>query len=132
MTSQILDRFQPYSIYELADWTVNELKQASDELESSSPELILRWGFENFTPDIVLATGFGPEGIVLMHMASEIRPEAKVFYLDTDLLFPETYFLTALQQGRYTMLIHTAQCGSHVPIFDAIFVQDSIIRGEQI
>jgi phosphoadenosine phosphosulfate reductase len=93
MTSQILNRFQPYSIYELADWTVNELKQASDELEGSSPELILRWGFENFTPDIVLATGFGPEGVVLMHMASEIRPETKVFYLDTDLLFPETYAL---------------------------------------
>ena len=93
MISQILNRFQPYSIYELTEWTVKELKQVSDELEGSSPQLVLRWGFENFAPDIVLATGFGPEGVVLMHMASEIRPETKVFYLDTDLLFPETYAL---------------------------------------
>jgi phosphoadenosine phosphosulfate reductase len=93
MASQILNKFQPYSIYELTEWTVNELKQVSDELEHSTPELVLRWGFENFAPDIVLATGFGPEGVVLMHMASEIRPETKVFYLDTALLFPETYAL---------------------------------------
>ena len=84
---------EPYSLYELTEWTVNQLKQASTELEGSSPQLVLRWGFENFAPDIVLATGFGPEGVALMHMASEIRPETRVFYLDTDLLFPETYAL---------------------------------------
>lgn len=85
---------QPYSIYELTEWTVNELKQVNAKLEGSSPELVLRWGFENFAPHIVQATGLGPEGVVLMRMVSEIRPETKVFYLDTDLLFPETYALS--------------------------------------
>lgn len=93
MDAQILDRQTPYSIHDLTQWTVNELNRASQELEGSSPELVLRWGFENFAPDIVQATGFGPEGVVLMHMVSEIRPETKVFYLDTDLLFQETYDL---------------------------------------
>lgn len=93
MTTLSLTRPQPYSIYELTEWTVNELKQVNTELEDSSPELVLRWGFENYTPNIVQATGFGPEGVVLMHMVSEIRPETKVFYLDTDLLFSETYAL---------------------------------------
>src|SRR5512134_2515889 len=93
MSLSLLTEQQPYSLYELAEWTINELEQASQELEGSSPETVLRWGFENFAPDIVQATGFGPEGVVLMHMVSQIRPETVTFYLDTDLLFPETYAL---------------------------------------
>ena len=74
-------------------WTPESLKQVSATLEGSSPETVLNWGFENFAPSIVMATGFGPEGVVLMHLVSQIRPETIVFYLDTDLLFSQTYEL---------------------------------------
>ena len=80
-------------LIESIEWTPESLKQVSATLEGSSPEVILRWGFDNFAPSIVLATGFGPEGIVLMHLVSQIRPETIVFYLDTDLLFSKTYEL---------------------------------------
>lgn len=75
------------------EWTPDSVRQIAEALEGSSPETVLRWGFENFAPSIVLATGFGPEGIVLMHLVSQIRPETTVFYLDTDLLFAQTYAL---------------------------------------
>lgn len=74
-------------------WTPESVKQVGLELEHSSPETILRWGFDNFGPGIVMATGFGPEGVVLMHLVSQIRAETTVFYLDTDLLFSQTYEL---------------------------------------
>ena len=93
MYTQYLNQQNPYSLYDLADWTVKQLQQASADLEGSSPQVVLRWGLDNFAPDIVQATGFGPEGVVLMHMVSEIRPETRVFYLDTSLLFAETYAL---------------------------------------
>ena len=64
---------------ELADWTPELVKSAGRDLEGSSPEQVLRWGFENFAPSIVLATGFGPEGVALMHFVSQIRPETTVF-----------------------------------------------------
>lgn len=54
---------------------------------------ILRWGLATFGDDIALATGFGPSGIVLMHMVSCLRPRTTVFYLQTDLFFPETLAL---------------------------------------
>lgn len=40
-----------------------------------------------------MATGFGPSGVALMHMVSRVDSDAMVFYLDTDLLFPETHDL---------------------------------------
>jgi phosphoadenosine phosphosulfate reductase len=76
-----------------SEWTPESVKLIATQLEGQSPEVVLRWGFENFAPSIVMATGFGPEGIVLMHLAAQIRPETTVFYLDTDLLFAQTYEL---------------------------------------
>jgi phosphoadenosine phosphosulfate reductase len=90
MTAQ---QHKPPLPVETIDWTPESIKQANATLEGSSPETVLRWGFENFAPSIVLATGFGPEGVVLMHLVSQIRPETIVFYLDTDLLFSNTYDL---------------------------------------
>lgn len=76
-----------------AEWTPEALKDISDKYEGRSPADIMRWGFENFAPHIALATGFGAEGVVLMHIASQLDPNATIFYLDTDLLFKETYKL---------------------------------------
>jgi len=93
MTTQHTQQYNPSLPVETLEWTPESIKQVNATLEGSSPETILRWGFENFAPSIVLATGFGPEGIVLMHLVSQIRPETTVFYLDTDLLFAHTYEL---------------------------------------
>src|SRR5258708_28400121 len=74
-------------------WTPTALKDVSDQFETATPTEILRWAVETFAPKLALSTGFGPEGVVLMHLLSQIAPETTVFYLDTDLLFDETYEL---------------------------------------
>jgi len=83
------------------DTTAEELKRVSDEFENASPEAILRWAGEEFGPDIAVATGFGAEGCVLIAMLSGIGAGARIFYLDTDLLFPETYALRDRLEARY-------------------------------
>ena len=69
---------------------------------------MLLWGLDHFgavSPSddkqpIALATGFGPEGVVLMHMVSRLAPDVSVFYTDTDLLFEETYALRDALSAR--------------------------------
>jgi phosphoadenosine phosphosulfate reductase len=78
-----------------------ELKAISDEFETAPPEVILRWAGEEFGPDIAFATGFGAEGCVIIAMLSNIRSGARIFYLDTDLLFPETYALRDRLAARF-------------------------------
>ncbi len=75
------------------EWLSTALKRFSDQLEDHAPDDVLQWGITTFWPDIALATGFGPEGVVLMHLLSRLNPATTVFYVDTDLLFPETYAL---------------------------------------
>jgi phosphoadenosine phosphosulfate reductase len=88
----------PAFTYEKTD---AELKLISDEFETAPPEAVLRWAVEEFGPDVALATGFGAEGCVLVAMLSTINPGTRIFYLDTDLLFPETYALRDQLEARY-------------------------------
>jgi len=78
-----------------------EVKRVSDEFENAEPEAILRWAGETFGPDLALATGFGAEGCVLIAMLSNLSAGTRIFYLDTDLLFPETYALVDRLEARY-------------------------------
>jgi phosphoadenosine phosphosulfate reductase len=81
--------------------TAEDLEAISDEFETAPPEVLLRWAIEEFGPDLALATGFGAEGCALVAMLSAINPATRMFYLDTDLLFPETYILRDRLEARY-------------------------------
>jgi phosphoadenosine phosphosulfate reductase len=90
------------STLSLGDETTDEeLRALSNEFERASPEVILEWADEEFGPDIALATGFGAEGCVLVSMLAVSDVRTRVFYLDTDLLFPETYALRDQLEARY-------------------------------
>lgn len=75
------------------NWFPANLPAINRRLEGWHPQDILRWGLVTFGEDMALATGFGPSGIVLMHMAAQLRTDATIFYLQTDLFFPETLAL---------------------------------------
>ena len=69
------------------------LRTSQGFVESWSAEELLDWALHRFERRIEMASGFGPEGIVLIDIATRLRPDIRVFTLDTGLLFPETYDL---------------------------------------
>jgi phosphoadenosine phosphosulfate reductase len=83
------------------DLSVEELKDISDGFEGASPEAVLYWAAGRFGDEVALATGFGAEGCVLIDMLARVAPRMRVFYLDTGLLFPETYALAERLGARY-------------------------------
>lgn len=83
-------------------WSAAELAAVSEALEESGAEAVLRWAFEQFSlEEIALACSFGAEDVVLVDMVSKLRPGTRVFYLDTNLLFPETYETIEQVRARY-------------------------------
>jgi phosphoadenosine phosphosulfate reductase len=77
------------------------MSELTFEFEDATPEEVLQWAVEEFRQDVALATGFGAEGCVLVHMLAGISRKARIFYLDTDLLFPETYALRDRIEATY-------------------------------
>jgi phosphoadenosine phosphosulfate reductase len=61
------------------------------DLEDRSAAKALEWMFETFGERHYLACSFQKTSSVTIHLATQINPEARFFYLDTDVLFPESY-----------------------------------------
>jgi phosphoadenosine phosphosulfate reductase len=77
--------------------------------ESWAAEEILDWALHRFDGQIAMASGFGPEGMVLIDMAARLRSDIRVFTLDTGVLFPETYDLMKKVEHRYGIRVERAQ-----------------------
>ncbi len=60
------------------------------DLETASAHDVLAYAVQRFHPRLKAACSFQKEESVLVHMLMQIEPEARVFTIDTGVLFPET------------------------------------------
>ncbi|HEX6504010.1 MAG TPA: phosphoadenylyl-sulfate reductase [Terriglobales bacterium] len=73
--------------------------------EDWSPEQVLSWAFRSFGNRVAICSAFGVEGMVLIDMASRVRKDVRLFTVDTEFLFPETYNLMEKIEERYGITI---------------------------
>lgn len=77
-----------------------------EELERASAHDLLEWAIESFHPRLYIACSFQKTSSVIVDMATKINPEVRFFYLDTDVLFPETYATRTAFEERYGIRFH--------------------------
>lgn len=70
-------------------------------LTGQTPEHIVAWALETFGQGLTIASSFGVEDVMLIDIASGMTPHPDVFFLDTDLLFHETYRTVEAIETRY-------------------------------
>lgn len=87
-------------------WTDEEITELNRHFQTRPPQELLAWAAEHFGERTVLTCSFGgPSGMVLLDMIARQRLPITVLFLDTDLLFPETYALAAEAEQRYGLTI---------------------------
>jgi phosphoadenosine phosphosulfate reductase len=82
-----------------------EVRNLQSAAESWGPERVLRWAFDAFGDSVAISSAFGAEGMVLIDIASRVRPNFRLFTLDTEFLFPETYNLMDRVEQKYGIVI---------------------------
>jgi phosphoadenosine phosphosulfate reductase len=85
--------------------------RALPDLERLSAEEVLAHAVERHHPRLALAGSFQKEESVLLDMLLAIEPQARVFTIDTGVLFPETYATWRELERRF---------GVRVEIHDAL------------
>ncbi|MFL5895292.1 MAG: phosphoadenylyl-sulfate reductase [Thermoleophilaceae bacterium] len=78
-------------------------------MDRDAPD-VLAEAIERFHPNLVLACSFQKEESVLIDMVMRIEPSARVFTIDTGVLFPQTYDVWKAIEDRY---------GLKVEVYDA-------------
>lgn len=66
---------------------------------------VLQWAYSTYSEtEIVYASSFGAEAMVLIDLIQQIRPDARVVFLDTSLHFLETYEVIDKIESRFPLL----------------------------
>lgn len=91
----------------------------SQWLQGRHPREVLQWAVESFYPKLTMATAFGPEGCVILHLLSEIEPRVRVFNLDTGYQFAETLELRDRIAERYGIEVEMVRADTTVPEYEA-------------
>ncbi len=99
---------------------IAELRQESQRLETAQPEEILGWAAERFGSRFTMATAFGPEGMVLIHMLAEVAPQTPIFNLDTGYQFAETLELRQRVRERYGIEVELKRPDTTVEEYEAL------------
>jgi phosphoadenosine phosphosulfate reductase len=68
----------------------DEIERLSQEFETRSPQEIIQWAVAEFWPQVALSSSFQTQSVPLLHMASLVRHDILIFFLDTGYHFWET------------------------------------------
>ena len=71
------------------------------EVERLSAADAIAWAIERFHPELRFATSFQKTSSVIVDLAHSVEPGARFFYLDTELLFEQTYATRDALAERY-------------------------------
>ncbi len=94
------------------------------DVESLTAEQVVETMLERLHPRVALACSFQKEESVLLDMILEREPTARVFALDTHVLFPETYALWRELEQRY---------GTRIEVFEGPSLgRQAAIHGEAL
>jgi len=90
---------------QIADLTRERIADVQHAAESWTPQRTLSWAFDTFGDGVAISSAFGAEGMVLIDMASRVRKDFRLFTVDTEFLFPETYNLMDRIEEKYGITI---------------------------
>ena len=88
------------------------MSTTTPDLEAASAEEVLAYAIEQFHPRLKTACSFQKEETVLAHMLSQLTPDAKLFTIDTGVLFPETLATWKQFEERFGLEIEVIDASS--------------------
>ena len=80
-------------------------------LEELSAEEVLALAVDRHHPSLVMACSFQKEETVLIDMLMRVEPSARVFTIDTGVLFPDTYEVWREIEARYGLAVEIMDAG---------------------
>jgi phosphoadenosine phosphosulfate reductase len=75
------------------------------DVDLSHPRSVVARAVELYHPALALASSFSLEDAIVLHLLVQVRPDARVFALDTGRLDPETYECAEALRRRYGVQI---------------------------
>lgn len=83
-----------------------QLAEVNAELEQLSAQDRVRWALAHLDGEFALASSFGIQSAVMLHLVTRVKPDIPVILTDTGYLFPETYQFIDHLTERLSLNLH--------------------------
>ena len=81
---------------------IKHIESNKENKYKKNPIELLKWIVNNLPNEkVVMGTGFGPPGIVLLDLLFKVTKNVSVFYIDTNFLFDQTIDLKNKLEEKY-------------------------------
>jgi phosphoadenosine phosphosulfate reductase len=98
---------------------IKDVKRINERLETAHPADAIRWAVENVTPGrLIVASSFGPAGMVNLHLLSEIAPDVPIAFVDTLYHFTETLEHAERVEAHYGFDVHVYRPAASLQAFE--------------
>jgi phosphoadenosine phosphosulfate reductase len=71
-------------------FSAQQIEKLSEEFETKTPQEIIQWAVDEFSPELAVSSSFQTQSMPLLHMVSQIKQDMPVFFIDTGYHFWET------------------------------------------
>jgi phosphoadenosine phosphosulfate reductase len=78
-----------------------EIGEIANELDDGEPEDVIDWALDTFGDRLAIVTSFQADGMAILEMAAEVRPDVRVITVDTGRLPVETHGYIDEVRARY-------------------------------
>ena len=72
-----------------------DLFEVNQHLATTSTQRVIEWADHLFDDGLVLTTSFGIQSAAMLHLATQVKPDIPVIWIDTGYLPPETHEFAA-------------------------------------
>lgn len=80
-----------------------DLTALNARLDAAHPAEVVRWAAEIFGDGLVLTSSFGAESMCSIHLATQVKPDIKIVFINTGYLFPETIAFMEQMRRKYNL-----------------------------
>ncbi len=87
-----------------------ELEALSTQFENASPQEIISWAVDTFSPKLAMSSSFQTGSIPLLHMVHQIKPDLPVFFLETGYHFWDTLVFREQMEQEWGLNIVDLRC----------------------
>ncbi|MEM9703385.1 MAG: phosphoadenosine phosphosulfate reductase family protein, partial [Planctomycetota bacterium] len=91
----------------MARLTLADLADLNAQFESSDPSDLIRWAKGHFGDRLAALSSMQKAGCVVCHMLGELKLEIPVLFVDTGVLFPESYEHRDRIAAEYGLTVHS-------------------------
>ncbi len=121
MTSPTLDPERISPLWDLSDPFPFDVADLNDRLFNATAQDVIEWAARSFGDGLVLSTSFGIQSAVMLHLASTVRPDIPVIWVDTGYLPEETHRFADQLTRRLKLNLHVAQSPLSPARMEAMF-----------